>query len=145
MSTRFGQIIIKDIGKLREEISLFKNDADLWKLTGGIKNTPGNLCLHICGNLKHYLGEALGNTGFKRDRDSEFTKKGISKEELLKEIDETAGVISRCLNTLNEEKLGEKYPRDYYGDNITVGHALVITALHFNYHLGQINYHRRII
>ena len=44
----------KDIIKLKEEISFYKNESDLWLLKGDVKNSPGTLALHIAGNLKHF-------------------------------------------------------------------------------------------
>lgn len=127
---------------LKDEISSYKVEADIWKITGEIKNPPGNLCLHICGNLNNYLGMALGKTGYIRNRDLEFSKKDVSREELLKGIDETKQMIENVFVNLNPEL---KYPDDSFGPDATNADVIFKLIAHLNYHLGQINYHRRIL
>lgn len=134
----------KNLEALKEEILAYKNEDDLWKLHGDIKNTPANLALHICGNLKHFIGATLGNTGYVRDRDNEFTVKGLSREELLKEIDSTIGVITPVLESLTRDDLNKAFPLDNFGEGRTVGGVITFLMFHLGYHLGQINYHRRM-
>ena len=62
----------KDLSKLIGEIDLYKNETDLWKIKDGISNSGGNLTLHLIGNLNHFIGATLGNTGYVRERDKEF-------------------------------------------------------------------------
>ncbi len=121
---------------------MYKDESAIWKITGEIKNPFGNLCLHICGNLNTYLGAALGNTGYVRDRDLEFLKKNVSREELLKGIDETKEMIE---NVFENFIFDSKYPDDSFGPDITNLDVILILISHLNYHLGQINYHRRIL
>ena len=83
------QIFSRDLNKLKSEIELYKNEADIWIIAKEIKNSGGNLCLHINGNLKHFIGKVLGETDYKRDRESEFASKNIPKAELIKSISET--------------------------------------------------------
>ena len=64
----------RDLEKLKEEILLFENESDLWITAGDVNNSPGNLCLHICGNLKHFVGNVLGGTDFIRERAKELIK-----------------------------------------------------------------------
>jgi len=78
------EIFIRDLNKLKSEIELYKNESDIWVIAKEIKNSAGTLCIHLNGNLKHFIGAILGGTDYKRDRDSEFTIRNISKTELLK-------------------------------------------------------------
>jgi len=137
-------LFARNLETLREEILTYKDEDDLWKLHGDIKNTPANLALHICGNLKHFIGATLGNTGYVRDRDNEFTVKGLSREELLKEIDSTIGVITPVLESLTRDDLNKAFPLDNFGEGRTVGGVITFLMFHLGYHLGQINYHRRM-
>ena len=139
------QLYIENLHALRNEISSYKNEADIWKLSGDIKNPPGNLCLHICGNLNFYFGFALGNTGFQRNRDLEFTKKGVSRDELIHQIDKTKEVVSKVLDNLRIEDYGKAFPVDYMEVRTTIGYEVHRLLAHLAYHLGQINYHRRIL
>ncbi|MCI0448293.1 MAG: DinB family protein [Chlorobi bacterium] len=135
----------KYLDQLREEISLYKDENDLWKLTGDIKNTPGNLAIHICGNLKFNFGAVLLNNGYVRDRDSEFARKNVPREEILKEIDSAKKVVLESLSTLSRADLNKPFPSSAYGDEGTTGDLILRISFHLAYHLGQINYHRRIL
>ena len=88
----------RDLIALKNEITAFEKESDLWKLSGTVNNSPGNLCLHLIGNLNHFFGSTLGNSEYVRNRDAEFADKNISKADLLKSIDETMVVIENSLN-----------------------------------------------
>jgi uncharacterized damage-inducible protein DinB len=135
----------RDLDKLREEIGQYSDEADLWKTTEGITNSAGNLCQHLTGNLQHFFGATLGSTGYVRDRDAEFESKGSSREELLANIDSCKTVIRETLEKLTVEDFAKTYPIEVFGQPITTGHFLTHLTTHFNYHLGQINYHRRLL
>ena len=135
----------KYLSKLEVEISLYKNEADLWKLTGDLKNTPGNLALYLCGNLKHNIGAVMGSNGYVRNRDLEFSQTGISKADIISEIRSTAEMIIPILETQDADSLNRDFPEKSHGEDQTYYDALIRLALHFGYHVGQINYHRRIL
>lgn len=135
----------RDLGKLREEVEAYSDEADLWKVSGEILNPAGNLCLHLTGNLQHFLGAVLGQTGYVRNRNAEFADKGVPREQLLAGIDETLAVIKSTLSNLSDEDLAKTYPLEVFGEPMTTGYFLTHLATHLNWHLGQINYHRRLI
>lgn len=135
----------RDLNRLKDEINLFEREADIWITPGSIKNSPGNLSLHICGNLKHFIGAILGNTKYIREREKEFSLKNIPRIELLKNIDETLGAVKTTIQSLNEEKLSKRYPIDVLGYEMSTQYLLIHLTTHLNYHLGQINYLRRIL
>jgi hypothetical protein len=135
----------KYLVKLREEISLYKNEANLWKLTPGILNTPGNLALHLCGNLKHNIGAVIGETGYIRNRDNEFAVKNVPKDEIITEIDSTIDTVLHVLENLSAEDYIKAFPESSHGEEQTYIDALIRLSFHFAYHTGQINYHRRIL
>ena len=145
ISQTFLPWYLRELNKLKEEISLYKNENDLWILKGDIKNSPGTLTLHLIGNLKHFIGTQLGNTGYIRNREKEFSDKNISREILLKEIDEVIGMMQKILSEITDEKFNSKYPVEFLAAKRTVGEILFILYGHLNYHLGQINYHRRLV
>ena len=139
------QLFTSDLEKLKTEISSYTDEMNLWKISGDIKNSGGNLCLHLCGNLQHFIGAVLGNSGYVRKRDAEFSRKSVSVKELVKEVELTITAVENTLNHLKEERLGEKYPRNVFGYEMTTEYFLIHLAAHLNYHLGQINYHRRLL
>jgi uncharacterized damage-inducible protein DinB len=139
------ELLNRDLSKLHSEISNYKSDEAIWKLDGEIANTAGNLCLHICGNLQHYIGTVLGHTNYLRNRDSEFNTRGLSQQLLLNEIDKTKESVLNTLEKLDHTILDQLYPEDVYDKPMTTSYFLIHLACHLNYHLGQINYHRRLV
>jgi uncharacterized damage-inducible protein DinB len=139
------QLYERDLAKLRTEIEQYSNEADLWKTSGEITNSAGNLALHLMGNLKHFFGAVLGNSGYVRDRDLEFSVSGVSKERLLAEVAAAAADVRKTLENLTEDDLAKDYPLDVFGYRMTTEFFVIHLTTHFNYHLGQINYHRRLL
>lgn len=138
-------LITKNLETLKEEINAYDNEEDLWKLHGDIKNTPANLALHLCGNLKHFIGATLGSTGYVRDRDNEFAVKGVSRDDISKEIDSTIETVIPILSQLTLEDINKPFPLDNFGEGRTTGGVITFLIFHLGYHLGQINYHRRTL
>lgn len=135
----------RDLKKLETEIELYSDESQIWKITGDIKNPGGNLCLHLCGNLQHYIGSVLGKSDYTRNRDLEFSAKGISKERLLEEIRKTQQAVHQTLSTMGDDVLTAPYPEKVFEYEMNTHYFLIHLHGHLNYHLGQINYHRRLI
>jgi hypothetical protein len=145
LSESIAEIFDRDLNKLRIEISSYSDEAKMWVIEKNIKNSGGNLCLHLIGNLKQFIGNVLGNKPYQRNRDAEFSLKNIPKNNLIVEINETIAIVAETLNSLNEEDYSNIYPVDVLNKPITTEFFLISLIAHLNYHLGQINYHRRII
>ncbi len=144
MKRSIVQVFEKDLNRLKIEIEAFEVEENLWLKSDGINNSAGNLCLHIIGNLNNYIGAILGNTGYIRNRPLEFTEK-ITKNNLLEKIEKTQVVVFKTLESLNPDHLERIYPEDVLGYRMTTEYFLIHLLGHLNYHLGQINYHRRIL
>ena len=127
------------------EISLYEKEEDIWKIDTGILNSAGNLTLHLMGNLNYFIGTYLGDTGYVRDRDREFADKDIPKLQLMSDLNETINMLDITLSNLTDQDLLQVYPTDKFGVGKTTGYILTYLLAHFNYHLGQINYHRRLL
>jgi len=138
-------IFNRDLTKLRTEIASYKQEANLWRVEKDIANPAGNLCLHLVGNLNTYIGAILGNSDYIRNRDLEFSARDIPKEELLRKIDDTIKVAERVLDTLTPDQLKAEYPQLVLAEKTTTEFFLVHLATHLAYHLGQVNYHRRLL
>ena len=139
------KLFLRDLTKLEEELQLYSNESDLWRLKEGISNSAGNLCLHLVGNLNHFIGAELGQTGYVRQRDLEFATKDVPRETLLQQVADTKTMITASLKSLTEEQLQEEYRRNPFEDYMTTEYFLVHLSMHLAYHLGQINYHRRLL
>jgi uncharacterized damage-inducible protein DinB len=131
--------------QLKAEIEAFPNDASLWMVPKGVSNSPGNLALHLAGNLQHFVGALLGNTGYVRDRDLEFSMKGQSKDYVLEQIEKAHEVVQATLSSMTEEQENEIFPSDFKGKMVKVSVALSHLLAHLAYHNGQINYLRRML
>lgn len=138
-------VMLRDLDKLEKEIQLFPAEEALWKTGGQISNSAGNLCLHLCGNLQHYLGKQLGGLLYERNRAYEFSAKNVSRTELLQQIAAARNAVERTMTSLTPPQLLEDYPEEVFGKPMTTVYFLIHLAGHLNYHLGQINYHRRLI
>jgi uncharacterized damage-inducible protein DinB len=145
MTNTLSKLFLRDLEKLKTEISSFKDEKNIWKISGDIKNSSGNLCLHLCGNLQHFIGAVLGNSGYVRNRDAEFARKDVPIRDLVAEIELSAKVVQKTLLELNEDELQKTYPINVLGFEMTTEFFLTHLTTHLNYHLGQINYHRRLL
>lgn len=139
------EIFERDLNKLKDEIRLYKDEKSLWIVKNEISNTAGNLCLHLIGNLNHFIGTTLGHTGFMRNREYEFAAKNIPLKDLINDIDKTTEVVVHTLEKLSSEDFEKDYPLEKHGKIVKTNFMLLHLLTHFNYHLGQINYHRRLI
>lgn len=137
--------IITNLISLKKEIESYKDDVSMWEIKGSIKNAPATLAIHLCGNLKHNIGAGIGKNGFIRDRDSEFSARGLRKKEVISEIDLTLEMIEPVLDKLTTADLESAWPNDSFGDGQTVASVLLRIGIHLGYHIGQINYHRRLL
>ncbi|MES2621897.1 MAG: DinB family protein [Bacteroidota bacterium] len=139
------EIFERDLSKLKEEISAYTDESQLWLVDKQVSNSAGNLCLHLIGNLNHFIGATLGNTGYIRERDKEFSSKNIPRAELLQSIDKVKEVVIGTLKTIPESEFEKQYPLEVGGRKPPTLTFLIHLTTHLSYHLGQINYHRRLL
>lgn len=139
------QLFRRDLQKLKKEIEAYQDEAAIWVVDKNIANSAGNLCLHLVGNLNTYIGIGLAGTDYKRERDLEFSLKNIPVQELVKKIDDTILVVEQGLERLNDDLLQQDFPIVIWDKPTGMVFTLVHLTTHLNYHLGQINYHRRLL
>ncbi|MBS1681611.1 MAG: DUF1572 family protein [Bacteroidetes bacterium] len=139
------KVFSKDLEKLKEEISLYQQEQNLWKIEKQIANPAGNLCLHLVGNLNHFIGAVLGKTGYVRNREAEFSSKNIPQKKLIAMVEDTIVMMNAVLPSVKENQLNEEYPLLVLKEKTSTGYFLFHLSSHLGYHLGQINYHRRLI
>jgi hypothetical protein len=139
------QLIIRDLEKLKQEIAAYQNEEKLWYIERSISNSAGNLCLHLIGNLNTYIGAEFGKTGYIRKREDEFALKDLPRAELMDKIEKTIIMIGQTFDMISEDQLSEKYPAEIPLKDVSAEYFFVHLAIHLGYHLGQINYHRRLL
>ena len=138
-------IFARDLNRLKKEVELYSDENNLWKVEKNIANSGGNLCLHLIGNLNTYIGKEIGKTDYVRNRELEFSLKHVPRKEILSKIDETIQIINKSLDKLDESDLKNEYPILVFEDKTSTEYLLIHLTTHLTYHLGQINYHRRLI
>ncbi len=138
-------ILERELKKLYEEIAAYPSEEALWKVTAGIQNSGGNLALHLIGNLKGYFGSALGDTGYLRDKNTEFSQQNVPKATILAEIEGLYAPLKKIIDGLTPNIIEGDYPQEIEGKTYPTALILHHLLAHFTYHLGQINYHRRLL
>lgn len=138
-------LLTRELLALRRGVEAYPDDASLWRPLPGIANVGGTLALHIAGNLQHFIGAVLGKSGYVRDRDAEFARRNVTRDAILREIDGAIGAVERGLQAIDDDALPRVYPEKVAGRDVATGDYLVHLASHLGYHLGQLDYHRRIV
>ena len=131
------------LDQLHSEITDYPSENLMWVVVEGINNSGGNLCTHLIGNLNHYIGQVIGNTGYQRNRPLEFSCMDVPREQLLKDIEATKTMIETVVSGI--EDLTTAYPPEVFGRAGSIQHFLLHLLAHLGYHIGQVNYHRRIL
>jgi hypothetical protein len=135
----------RDLNRLIQELQAFPNDATLWERAPGVKNSAGNLVLHLEGNLREYVGRQLGQVAYSRARDREFASTGISRDDLVRRMHDVKELVAQVVSGLTETELASAYPERVLEATLSSHDFLVHLHGHLNFHLGQIDYLRRIL
>lgn len=144
LSQTLSELFERDILKAKTEIEAYSSEEAIWKKADGINNSGGNLSLHLSGNLQHFFGAILGNTGYVRNREFEFNGT-VTRQELLDDLDAAVISVKQTLTGMTNEDLQKDYPIELFGGPMKTEWFFVHLYSHFTYHLGQINYHRRLL
>lgn len=134
----------RDLNKVIDELNLYQSESNLWKVEGNISNSAGNLALHLIGNLKTYIGKEIGNFSYVRNRDLEFSDKNVLRKTIIADLNDAILIINDSLKNLSDADMQKEYPLLVLGEKTSTQYFLIHLATHLNYHLGQINYHRRL-
>ena len=140
-----AELFRRDLTRLVQELEAFPDDTSLWRLAPAVQNPAGNLTLHLEGNLREYVGRQLGGVAYERRRDAEFSERGLSRGELIQRIGEVKELVPRVVGGLPETALEAMFPENVFGAPISTRQLLISLHGHLNYHLGQIDYLRRLL
>jgi hypothetical protein len=143
MNENFIAFFEQNFNKLKVEIEAYPDEKSIWKVAPGITNSAGVLACHLIGNMNHFIGHVLGDTGYIRDRELEFSIKNLPREEIIQRIDDTIAMVNDVVGKI--EDINADYPSGYWSWDSDIHYAMLQLLSHFNYHLGQVNYHRRIL
>lgn len=145
MKDWIATVMTRELKALRREVESYPSDDKLWETAPGITNPGGNLVLHLAGNIQYFVGAVLGGTGYKRYRDAEFGSRDLAKADLLREVDGAIAAVQTGIAKVSDADLKKPFPEAVGGVTPTTGAFLAHLAVHLGYHLGQVDYHRRII
>ncbi|MEQ8323418.1 MAG: DinB family protein [Vicingaceae bacterium] len=135
----------RDINAVIKEISAYDSDFELWKIGGELNNSAGNLALHLIGNLRHFIGHEMGGNNYRRERHAEFNSRNVPREEIIHGLELALNDVIVTLENMKESQLESIFPKQVLGYDMTTAYFLSHLYGHLNYHLGQINYHRRLM
>lgn len=138
-------LLTRDLRAFKREVEAYPDDASIWRAVPGLPNSGGTLALHVAGNLQHFVGAVLGKDGYVRDRDSEFARRDVPRAELLRGLDAAIAAVERTLARLPEQAFAGPYPEPVAKRQVSALDFGVHLAVHLAYHLGQIDYHRRMV
>jgi hypothetical protein len=139
-----GTMMLRELVALRQEVEAYPTDESLWQVVPGITNPGGTLVLHLTGNLQHFIGAVLGGSGYRRNREAEFSTRGLSRAELVGLVEQTTASLTHTFGGLTEAVLAQRYPEPVASVRVSTGDFLVHLEGHKAYHLGQLDYHRRM-
>jgi uncharacterized damage-inducible protein DinB len=138
-------VLLRDLRSLAREVHAYPDDATPWRAVPGIANTGGTLVLHLAGNIRHFIGAVLGGSAYVRDREAEFGRRDVTRAELVEAIEQAISEAERVMPTLTPERLDADFPVPMGGRTFTTARWLTHLVSHFGYHLGQVDYHRRMV
>ncbi|MFN0204615.1 MAG: DUF1572 family protein [Bacteroidia bacterium] len=139
------ELFERDIYRVKEELLAYEDERDMWLLQANITNTAGNLALHLIGNLNHFIGATLGNSGYVRTRELEFSSRNVPRAEIIANLENTAKIVKSSILSLSETNFSQNFPLEKDGKILSMTYMLLHLLTHLDYHLGQINYHRRML
>lgn len=167
-------VLLRDLDGVVREVEAYDSDEALWRPILGLTNSGGVLARHLAGNLHHFVGHVLGGAAYQRNREDEFDPKGpltaqpMSRAAVVAELRAAQRAVERALGgdedaTLSRDgnatpsgdqnampsshedvSLSGIYPQPLAGHHIATSRFLVHLVAHLGYHLGQIDYHRRV-
>jgi hypothetical protein len=139
-----ASLYTRELGRLAEEIAAYPDDAAVWSTVGAQKNPPGALALHVVGGLLAMVGAELGHTGYVRDRDLEFSGRGVARDEIVRRIQECRTLVTGIVARLTDEQLSGPYPgrTPPIMQGATTRAFLIHLIWHVGWHTGQVYYHR---
>lgn len=144
IANEMAALFQRDLTRLLQELEAM-GETDLWRTLPGATNSIGNLALHLEGNLREFIGRQVGKVPYQRQRPAEFGSRDVSKDELLRRLGEVKELIPGILAGLGTGEWDMLFSENVYGVPLTTRQFLIALYGHLNYHMGQIDYLRRIL
>lgn len=143
-SSELAALFTRDLARLVRQFDAM-DDAHLWQVLPGVTNSAGNLMLHLSGNLREFVGRQLGGVPYVRNRPHEFAARDVSRSAMRAELVELASLIPGVVERTPDARWTETFPENVLGEPRTNRQFVVHLYGHLHYHLGQIDYLRRVL
>ena len=120
------------------------SDEQIWTRNTENENAIGNLVLHLCGNVRQWIGTGVAGKPDHRDRDAEFeARSGVPGTQLRERLSETVREASEIIRNLPLSRLTE--PKTIQNYDVTVFEAIYHVVEHFSNHTGQILFATKLL
>jgi uncharacterized damage-inducible protein DinB len=116
----------------------------IWARASDEQNAIGNLVLHLCGNIRQWIGFGVAGKPDIRVRDREFAARGdIEPSELRERLKAAVEEAVAGLEGVSSERLAETMKVQAY--EVPVLEAIYHVVEHFSQHTGQIIFATRLL
>jgi hypothetical protein len=133
LDSRITNILPAQILSCVEELS----EEQLWWRPNEESNSVGNLVLHLCGSIRHYVLKTVGSIAYERNRPAEFNEReALPKEQLIAAFKETIAQVKQIMDSFDTTRFLDSTPEPAY--NPTVFNLFYNVSIHLATHAGQI-------
>ena len=120
------------------------SEDQIWARSSDNENAVGNLVLHLCGNIRQWIGSRVAGLPDIRTRDAEFAARaGLGRAELKERLRATVAETADQIRAVTPERL-ETNTR-IQGYQVTVLEAIYHVVEHFAHHAGQIIFATKLL
>jgi uncharacterized damage-inducible protein DinB len=144
LANELAALYSRDLTRLVQELRAFPDTASLWKTVPGVSNAAGTLALHLEGGLRHFIGLRLGRIEYTRNRPLEFSARDVDRRDLIARLEAVQASIPSVIEALTDAELDAIDPQNGTDKPLTTRQWLIHLYGHLSYHLGQIDYLRRV-
>lgn len=144
MREAFRRVYLRDLETAAREVEAYASDESLWARIPGLANSGGTLARHLAGNMRHFIGHLLGGSGYVRDREAEFSGTSMPRAAVAAELRSAAAEVDAAIDRFPPDQLAAPFPVTIANVQLTTERAMMHFVAHLAYHLGQIDYHRRM-
>jgi DinB family protein len=120
------------------ELAAPLTDEQFWRKPYPYGNSFAHLVLHLTGNLSYYIGAEIGNTGYVRNRDREFSEtERPPKQEVMRRFDAAVEVVQKTIGAQRADDWGRDYSALREEDALDRFGIFLRCATHLHLHIGQ--------
>jgi hypothetical protein len=137
------QMAVTEIARYADRvIALIESlpEDQLWSKDCGIPNSIGALARHLTGNLNHYFGAGILKNGYVRERDKEFTEMGLSKAQVLSDLQDAVNVAKEAVGAIDAAQIDKPYRSPCDQEYESLACHIIRLATHLALHVGQADY-----